>query len=233
MSRARRASTLALVAMLFVFTAACDDESPPEIDVTDVDAPVLLEGAAARIEELETFHFDLEFSGGAAEILGGIRMRDAEGDFAGLDNFQATIRASVGPINADVEIRTVDGEGWITNPLTGRWQQEDISVAEVFDISTGVTAIMRSVESPSVTRAERLDGVDVYRVEARLLSDELTLIPGARGGETLDAIAWIGVDDTLVRRIEVSGRLFSANEVGTVTVHLSRFDEPVTIEAPR
>jgi len=232
----RRLTSLLTVAMLLGLTwlaAACDGDDSPDIDVSKVDAGVLLEGAAARIESLETFHFDLEFSGGAADILGGVRMRDAEGDFAGIDSFQAALHASVGPINADLEVRNVNGEGWLTNPLTGRWEQQDISVAEVFDISTGVTALMRSVQDPTVTRAERLGGVDVYRVEAQLASDELTLIPGARKGERLDAVAWIGVDDTLVRRIEVSGRLFSANEVGTVTVRLSRFDEPVTIEAPR
>jgi len=209
-----------LVVPLLALVVACGGDEGPDINVEDVDAAVLLEGAAARIEQLDTFHFDLEFSGGAADILGGIRMRDAEGDFAGLNNFQAALHASVGPINADLEVRNVNGEGWI-------------SVAEVFDISTGVTALMRSVEAPTVTRAERRDGVDVYRVEAKLASDELTLIPGARAGETLDAVAWIGVDDTLVRRIEVSGALFSANGAGTVTVRLSRFDEPVTIEAPR
>ncbi|MEZ4502824.1 MAG: LppX_LprAFG lipoprotein [Dehalococcoidia bacterium] len=236
MRRPRFASLalVAAVAAMFALIAACnggDEES--NIDVSEVDAAVLLEGAATRIESLETFHFDLDFSGGAANILGGINMREAEGDFAGIDNFQAKLSASVGPINADLEVRNVDGEGWITNPLTGRWEQEDISVGEVFDISSGVTALMRSVQDPTVVRAERVDGVDTYRVEAQLLSDELTLIPGARGGETLEAVAWIGVDDTLVRRIEVSGHLFDANESGTVSVRLSRFDEPITIEAPR
>jgi hypothetical protein len=229
----RRLGAWLVIVAAVALAPACGGGGGSNINVDDVDAAVLLEGAAARVEELSTFHFDLAFSGGAANILGGINMRDAEGDFAGLDNYQATLHASVGPINADLEVRNVDGVGWLTNPLTGRWEQQDISVAQVFDISTGVTALMRSVQDPVVTRAEKLDGVDVYRVEAQLASNDLTLIPGARAGETLDAIAWIGVDDTLVRRLEVSGHLFSASETGTVTVRLSRFNEPVTIESPR
>lgn len=216
-----------------VLGLSCDGDGGEDVPTEGVDAATVLEQAAARTEALESFRFDLEFDGGGANIVGGVEMESAEGEFGGTENFSAKLRASVGPIDAELEIRMVDGVSWLTNPLTGRWEREDLSVASLFDLSTGVTALMRSVEAPAVTGAGTIDGASSYRIEADLRSEDLTLIPGARSGETLRATAWVGVDDSLVRLLEVRGALFVAGEEGAVTLRLSRFDEPVTIESPR
>lgn len=224
-----RAGVLALVAAALIGAACGGDDEP----ATTEDPRALLERSAAAMDGVRSFHFVLTFEGGAAEIVRGLQMTRAEGDYGGAENFSLQTRVRLGPIDADVGIRIVEGESWITNPLTGRWEREEISVDQLFDLSTGVTALMRSAENPTLGGTQEIDGVTTQRVNATLSSDDFTLVPGTRAGETLNASAWIGVEDALVRRLEVSGRLFDATTEGTVRLDLSRLNEPVTIEPPR
>jgi len=224
---ARRLLPLVLASVLLAACSSGDDAS-----TEDVDPVALLDSAATRLESVESFHFVIEFEDGSAEIVRGLAMERAEGNVVVPDEIDAQVNASVGPINAEIGIIVADGQGYLTNPLTGRWEQEDISVADVFDLQTGVTSIMRSAQDPEVTGSENVDGVSTYRVEATLPSSELSLIPGVRQNQTLDATAWIGVDDPLVHRVRIVGAMFDENE-STVTLDLSDFDQPVEIEPPR
>lgn len=223
-----------LVALLLtaLLLAACGKDTASEES-----AAVVLERAAARIEQAKSYRFLLEFEGGTAEIASGLQMRRAEGVFAGLDNFDSQVLVSVGPIDARVGVRVVNSQSWMTNPLTQRWEKTPLSVAQLFDISTGVTALMRSAASPKFGATETIEGVPVRRIEGELASEKFTLLPGVPPGQTLKAAAWVGTQDDLVRRLEVSGHgpPFAVGEhaEGKVRLTLSAFDEPVAIEAPR
>jgi hypothetical protein len=199
-----------------------------------VTAATALERAAARIEQAWSYRFLLEFEGGTTEIVRGLQMRRAEGAFASADNFDSQVLVSAGPIDARVDVRVVNGESWMTNPLTQRWERAQISVSRLFDLSTGVTALMRSAQNPRHSGTDTIDGLPVRRVEGDLPSERFTLLPGVPPGQTLKAAAWIDSDD-FVRRLEVSGRVYAAAPTtdGKVRLTLSAFDEPVVIEAPR
>ncbi len=222
---------LALVAALGVVVAACSRDA-----AAPVDAAAVLERAATRLEQTKTYRYLLEFEGGAAPIALGLSMRRAEGVFAGIDDFDAVVLASAGPIDARVGIRAVQGETWITNPLTGQWQKQPLTVAQLFDISSGVTALMRDATAPVVAARETIDGVTVQRIDGALASERFRLMPGVPPGQQLRASAWVGVEDDLVRRLEVRGRgvPFAAtpDAEGTVRVTLSHFDEPVALAPP-
>ncbi len=138
-----RAARVVLVgALATLLSSACGDDEPA------VSASTLLERAAVHVEQAQSFRFLLEFEGGSAEIVRGLQMRRAEGAFAGLDNLEAQLLVAAGPIDARVEIRVVNGESWMTNPLSQRWERTPLSVARLFDLSTGVTALMRSSQNP-------------------------------------------------------------------------------------
>jgi hypothetical protein len=225
--RAVPALALALSALL----AACSDAREPEVDPAAV-----LERAATRLERASSYRFLLEFDGGAAPITLGLAMRRAEGVFAGADNFDATVLAAAGPLDARVGMRAVNGETWMTNPITGGWMKQPISVAQLFDLSTGVPALMRGATEPHAAAEESLDGVAVRRIDATLPSERFTLLPGIAPGQQLRASAWIGTEDDLVRRLEVRGRgtpfAKTADTEGTVRLTLSGFDEPVALAPP-
>lgn len=202
---------------------------------TDVDAAALLVEAAARMEAVDSFRFVVEHEGGSTQIVQGLGMVRAEGAVQGTERMSLDVQARFATTNVRVGIVVLPGEGYLSNPITGRWERAEISIADLFDPASGVTGIMRSVEDPVVTGRERVGGVETYVVEATVASEELTAFVGnAQAGRTVAARAWVGVDDPLVYRLEVTGAV-APNDTETVVrrVILSAFDEPVEIVAPR
>lgn len=231
----RRALLLACAALLALALACSDDEeAAPEAEATP-DPAVLLDEAAQATADAESFHFLLDHDNGRTEIVRGLGMERAEGDIVGADEMQATIVARAGPLAVDVSIVILPNEAWITNPLTGRWEREDISIDAIFDPQEGVPALVSAVNEPALVGTEQVDGVETYRLEATVDSGDLAaLVPNAEPGIDVPAVIWIGVEDQLVRRIELRGPVTPAEEESIVRrLELSQFGQDVEITAPR
>jgi len=224
-------ATLLLLALLLAVCGG-DEEAPPPADIPAPDT--ILEGAAARMQQVQSFHFVLDHENGATQIVGGIDMTSAEGDLVAPDQMQATIEGSLGPLDFDTGLVILGEDAWLQNPVTQRWDSEDITIDQVFDPREGVVALMHAARSPRVTAIEEVDGADSYRIEATLDSGDLTLLPGdPQPGREVPTTAWIGVDDQLVRKVELRGPVASGESDDLVRrLTLSRFDEDVSIAPP-
>ncbi len=231
-----RPSALGVVASALVALAlvGCGGGDGLDVDTSDVDVDALLTSAADRMDAVESFRFDLDHENGTASIVRGLQMVRAEGDVEGADRMRLLVEAKAGPLNAELEMIVLPDEGWITNPLTGRWERETIDVASFFDPAEGVTGLMRSLDGGEVTGAQTIGGFDSYRVEATIASELLTLFGDAREGEDIRLKAWIGIDDPLVHRIEAEGGIVSGEPDDLVRrLTLTDFDETFDIQAPR
>src|SRR5690606_3903550 len=137
--------------------------------------------------------------------------------------------------NIRTGIVALPGEGYLQNPLTGRWERQDaIDVSSLFDPATGVTGLMRSATGVEVVGREGASGVDSYVVEAQVDSGNLQVFVGnATPGNAVTARVWIGVDDLLVRKLEVRGAIARDDAENILRrITLSEFDEVVEITAP-
>lgn len=225
-----------VLAAALALAAACggDDGAAP---AAAPEPAALLQAAAARMREVQRFHFALEHDGGGTAIVRGITMTSAEGDVDGPERLRIALKGSFASVNIDTAIIVLGDQAWIQNPITRRWEREDISIDDIFDPQRGVVALIAAAaaRSPRIAATERIDGVETYRVEATLDSGELGLLPGMpEPGRSVPAIAWIGVDDPVVRRIELRGGVAEGEPAGLVRrLTLSRFGESVTIEPPR
>lgn len=231
--RARYAATL-LALPLVVALVACGGGGD-SADVAAVDAPELLERAAARVEAARSFRFTLEHENGATVILSGLEMRSAKGEVAGPNELAMTVDAQAGPLSVQVGIVVLPDQSWVTNPLTGRWERQDLNVSAFFDPAQGVTALMRGITDARVSRTDTIDGVQTYVVEASIDSGELALFAqGAPAGTALAAKAWIGVDDPLVYCIEITGGITSAEPANLVRrLTLRDWGAAIAIAPPR
>lgn len=223
----------ALVLVVVGLLASCGGD---EADTAALPAAsTVLDQSATRMEQLRSMHFLLEHDNGSTEIVRGIAMTRAEGDVVTPDKMQATVKGGLGPVNFELGIVILGKDAWIQNPLNRRWESESITIDQVFDPRQGVIALVRSTRDATVTGTEEVGGVNCYRLEATLDSGDLDLLPGdPEPGKSVPTRAWIGVDDHLVRKVELRGAVSedeSPNLVRTLT--LSRFDEDISIVPPR
>ncbi|MDP2328823.1 MAG: LppX_LprAFG lipoprotein, partial [Dehalococcoidia bacterium] len=158
--------------------------------VEGVDADALLESAAERMDRVDAFHFVLTQENGTTGILMGLELVSAEGDIAGADRAQLEVRAKLGSSNLSLAMVILPEASYMTNPLTGRWQEAEISISSFFNPEIGVTALMRAVTDAKATRRVQVGGVDTYLVEALVDSGNLDLFAaGAPPGRELVARA--------------------------------------------
>ena len=114
--RALRVVALLLVAAL----AACGGGGPSPTPTTDTKA--ILDGAAKRLAEVKSVHFNVAIDGDAfIDTNRTILLRSASGDIVPPDQMRAKIKISLGTATIDVSLVTIGGEKYQTNPITGQW----------------------------------------------------------------------------------------------------------------
>ena len=137
------------------------------------------------------------------------------------------------PVEIEVEIVTIGETTYIGDPTTKKWDwrprtEEDLVMSRLAAGAVG------SMTDATKLADEAVDGVLSLPARRKRGADVL----GPRGEstpETIPAEIWIGKDDQLVRQVRLEVEFQGAQVPGTITVStltLSRFNEPVTVEAP-
>ena len=220
---------------LIVLAAGCggggDQEGPTGEEIVSQ--------AADAFAGTESFHLVYDLvnppSGG-----GGLRLTHAEGDVEVANGVQKGIALDVAGTFSGIPIESqlviVEGEGLLKDPLTGAWRELDVSQVPgaFFDLINGVPAVLRSVQDVERTGDEQVAGVPVYRLRGKITASELATFLGNTPSEKLVPVElWIGKEDSLIRRIEVTGPVEEGEpeDVARV-VELSEFGKNVHIERP-
>ena len=201
----------------------------------------VLEGSAAAMLEVDSFHFEMAIDIGIETE--GISMTlpvTMTGNFLAPDRISGVFGINLGFFAIESEIIGIGDTLYTKDPETGEW-----------DVSTGQDALFASPEEFVGVDTEGLsnlvligedvlDGSTVYVVEG-------TAAPGTLNeaqGET-EVTYWVGVDDLLLRQIVAVGSVDSSEagdsllgDFGTgtstasITLKLSDFGAEFSIEAP-
>ncbi len=239
---------LALLAIVLALAAAAcfgGDEEPaaptatptatsmPVPTPTPVDPAAVVHESADRMEGIQRFHFTLDHENGASEIVRGIMMVYAEGDFDGAERMRAEIEGALGTVKFETAVIVLPEGSWLKNPFDRSWEAEEISIEEFFDPQNGVAALMRQVTEPTLVGREEFGGVETYRIDVLADSGDLAIFPTAEPGFEVRATLWIGVDDLLLYRVDVLGAISEDEESDILRrLELSRFGEDVDIAPP-
>lgn len=220
-------------AALLACGGGSDDDNATTTPLPSVES--ILEASATKMQAVRTLHFVFEHEHGSTVIVRKIAMTSATGDVVAPDRMQANIEGSLGPVNFKAGMILIGPDAWLQNPLTQRWESDSITIDQVFDPQQGVVALMRGAPGAELKGVEKVDGVNCYRVEVTLDSSKLELLPGEpEPGHSVLTVAWIGVEDSLARRIELRGPVAASESQDIVRrISFSKFDQDVTIVAPR
>jgi hypothetical protein len=186
------------------------------------------------MDAINSFAFLLEHENGTTTISGGLAMERADGEIANGERLRADVTGRTGPLAVNLQLVIVPEGAWMTNPLTGAWTPQQMSISEFFDPVTGVTAVIRGVAAPTLAGTEAIGGVETDVVEGTLDSGALSLlIPGVAAGRPLTIRTWIGSEDPVVHRIEIRGTLADGDNPEVVRrLTLSEFGGTFEIVAP-
>jgi lipoprotein LprG len=202
----------------------------------------LLGDAAAAMTDIESVAFTIEQSGASifiddAEQIGFL---SADGQFASPSSAEALITVEAFGLTTTVGAVAIDGEVWITDPLSGAWTEapENLTFdpATVFDAEAGLPALL----AEAATTAEQVDDdaasedepepKGLHHLRATVPAERVSVLTAGLVTEETDVDLWI--DDATSRVSELRFDLPVDDGVSSWRMALSNYDAEVAIEPP-
>ena len=226
-----------LMAVAVVACGGSPDETPSSTvratsPPTPVDPVAVLLESGRTMQTLESFHFRLDHQKGFTALM-DLALSEAEGYIVKPDKMSVDLIGGSGGFLIKSGLIVRGDDSFMINPLTAEWEAvpREASPLGFFDPQEGIVSMMAAVEAPVLTG---FDGW-VYTIEGRLPADALSpLIGPTLDGATVSIEVAVSVDGYYLERVVFVGAAKEGEIEGTIrTIKLSRFDEPVTIEAPQ
>ncbi len=129
--------------------------STPTVEPTPSPSPApanvdaVLQQSGEAMAGLKTFRFSLRHPSGATplDLLPGLGIQEVDGSVVNPDRLEASFGGAFGSLYVESRLISVDGKSYLTNPLSGRWEQIplDINPLAFFNPRAGIAAMMGSV----------------------------------------------------------------------------------------
>jgi hypothetical protein len=218
----------------------------------DEEAAQLLESAAAAMAQITSFHFELETIDGKSMILDNLELNKVVGDVLRPDSFKATLTAKLAIIEVDVDVVSVGGAVWVTDPTKPgtAWQQvaaggersEGAAFTDVINPDRLFLAAVTLIDDPIIDGTETIGDQECTVVTGSFdptrLQELASPVAGEEGtpsiliDEPVFLSTWIAGDGRILR-IEEEGALTESDSSDVIrAITFSAFDEPVEIVAP-
>lgn len=106
-------------------------------------------------------------------------------------------------------------------------------VAKLFDINTGLPAMIPAGQNPRYIGAEKVGDVDSHKVGATYTAAQIrTLLPQLASSGDVTATIWIGGSDHLIRKAVLEGPFGDGGAASAVEIDLSGFNAAIAISSP-
>jgi hypothetical protein len=224
---------VALLLAIGLAAGACKNETADTTTTTSLpSADAILAEAAATMQAVETLRYEIELSGAPITLL-GVELRSARGQYLAPESSQAILEAAIGGLTIELATIAIGGTSWLTNPLTGAWDEYTGSRAFnpsiIFDPELG----WRPLLTTDLSNAELIEPVtgDSYVVTGTAAGPRVeVLTAGLVDAQPVDIRFEIDRETSVVTRMEFS----TSGEAGQTqwALDLSEFDEPVSVSPP-
>jgi hypothetical protein len=227
MSMRRRGISLLVVAAVLT---GCGGGEPEE------SADDLLSRAKTTLDDAESAHFVLTSENAPTT---GTLLVGGEGDIARPSSFEGTLNVLALGSTVDLEVVSVDGTVYAQLPFTSSFSVVDPAEfgigdpGALLDPETGISQLLGEAENAELGEERRVDGEVVREVSAELPGDLVEQILTSEDPSTpVQALFSIASESGELRRAELTGPFFSADDDATYILELSDFGADVEISAP-
>jgi hypothetical protein len=224
----------------------------------DDDAKALLDNAAKAMTDLTSFNFLVQNEGGSTKLLNIVELESIEGDVLRPESFHAQATAKVAVLTVKVDIVGVDGDLYVSDPTSPegtyiKLSTSDMTGVDIASVINPDALILKSVtvvEEPKIDGTAKIDDAETTKVSGTVVLQKVIEVSGfsmatptaeesSAPGETqlildqpLDITFWIDQDNR-IRRIRIIGAILTSDDSGIARIiDFTKFNEPVTIEAP-
>lgn len=231
----------AAIAALVLACAGCGDAgqqttaTPVPTPTPEIDVAAVLARTGAVMEGLDTFRFGLRHEVGSLAMAAGLVLDTVDGSVVRPDRLSITFVGNLGGFALDSSIVTIGSASYMTNPLTGEWEEGPVSLSPLgfFSPSEGIAAMLSQLADAALTVDAGPSAL--YRIGGTLPAPALSPLLGA--GILPDAVVEVALTvapgDGYLVEARLTGRILDSDVEGAVRViELSAFDEPVSIEPP-
>ena len=204
-----------------------------------------LSEAFKRMGEVESLHFEveMELALGSADSRFVIPLT-FEGSYVAPDRIRGVLRVTLGFFEVESETVVIGNAAYVTNPETGLWERGGADSLPVIDPTDVLSEAALIIEDLSLKGTDTIGGVPVFRVGGTVPAEPFL----ADDVGDLQIEYWITEGDWLIRRVTMEGEFeggadilplagpqgpqASGSTTMQMTMTLSDFGDPVTIEAP-
>jgi hypothetical protein len=196
----------------------------------------LLTRAKTTLDDASSAHFVLTSENAPTS---GTALVGGEGDIARPSSFEGTLKVVALGATADLEVVSVDGTVYAQLPFTSGFSVVDPAQfgfgdpGALLDPDTGISQLLSQAESAELGEQKRVEGEVVQEVTAEIPGDLVEQILTSQDPtKPVQGIFSIASDSGELRRAQLTGPFFSADEDATFTLELSDFGADVEITAP-
>jgi len=222
-------SVLALAVLVLPVLAGCTGGS-------DVTAPELLAKAKKSLDDTKTAHFVLAGKGAPED---GTALVGGQGDIARPSSFQGTLKVLAAGSTVSLKVVSVDGSVYAQLPFAANYSVIDPAQfgfgdpGALLDPNSGISQLLAKAENAKLGDEKRVGGEVVREVTADLPGDLVEQVLTSQDpSKPVHARFSIVSDSGELRRAELTGPFFTADDDGTYTLELSDFGTHVSITPP-
>jgi LppX/LprAFG-like lipoprotein len=230
--RARiRYAAPAAAALAALAISACGGLQP-------VNAAQALRDGGAAIAKLTTVTATLTFTKGTVSFQGYVLV-SAKATVRLPADSDTVYKVRYQDLQIGLEVVITNGHVYLRPPfsgfteVTGKNAAEIPDVAKLFNLKTGLPAVIPAGQNPKYVAAEKIGDVDCHKVTATYTATQIEgLLPQLKSSADVAATIWVGGSDHLIRRATLDGPFGDGGAASSVEVDLSAFNVPVAIASP-
>jgi hypothetical protein len=215
-----------VAALMALVLAACS--TPADEPALPADIATLLTTSAFAMGTVDTVRFEIERGGVAIYIDPTLTLefKDAAGRFVAPQAADAVVKVGVSGLNVQIGAIAIDGTIWLSNPITGNWEQAPSQYAfdptTLFSPEVGWRPLLDGeLRNPVLVGLENHDDEQRYHVTGSAPAARIeTITAGLVSDQDVDLDLWLDADTGHVLEV-----LFNAEtDAGISSWELRFFD---------